>query len=57
MIASRDVIELLRPELDPRPNSGQLENPVLTPYFKLGPSWLHFYHTSQVDSLNTVYVP
>ena len=57
MIASRDVIELLRPKLDPRPNSGQLENPVLTPYFKLGPSWLHFYHISQVDSLNTVYVP
>ena len=29
---------------------GQLGNPALTPYFKLGPSWLHFYHTSQVDS-------
>ena len=38
-------------------DSGQLRNPVLTPYFKLGPSWLHFYHTSQVDSLNTIYVP
>ena len=29
---------------------GQLGNLVLAPDFKLGPSWLHFYHASQVDS-------
>ena len=28
----------------------QLGYPVLSPDFKLGPSLLHFYHTSQVDS-------
>ena len=31
-------------------HSGQLGNPVLALDFKLGPSWLHFYHASQVDS-------
>ena len=31
-------------------DSAQLENPVLAPDFKLGPSWLHFYNASQVDS-------
>ena len=31
-------------------DSVQLGKPVLAPDFKLGPSWLHFYHVSQVDS-------
>ena len=31
-------------------DSGQLGNPVLAPDFKLGPSWLLFYHASKVDS-------
>ena len=31
-------------------DSGQLRNPVLAPDLKLGPSWLHFYHASKVDS-------
>ena len=30
-------------------DSGQLGNPMLVPDSKLGPSWLHFYHASQVD--------
>ena len=31
-------------------DSSQLGNHVLAPDFKLGPSWLYFYHASQVDS-------
>ena len=31
-------------------DSVQLGNPVLAPDFKVDPSWLHFYHVSQVDS-------
>ena len=31
-------------------DSVQLGNPVLAPDFKLGSSWLHFYHISQIDS-------
>ena len=32
-------------------DSVQLGNPVSAPDFKIGPSWLHFYPASQVDSL------
>ena len=31
-------------------DSVQLGNPMFAPDFKLGPSWLHVYHASQVDS-------
>ena len=31
-------------------DSVQLGNPVFAPDFKLGPSWLYYYHASQVDS-------